>query len=111
MWQNQSFRQGLQSITMRPGEAAQQSGQQNQKINTKTVLTCRYCKKEGHELEECRKKKYVNSKREQAAKEAASENQNAGKEEEPNTSRARSVQQIQSAIISLQRPTTSSQQH
>lgn len=61
-------------------------------------------------MEECRKRKYVNSKREQATKEAATENQNAGNEEEANTNSARSVQQIQSAVISLQRP-TSSQQH
>lgn len=75
-------------------KASKQSGQQDQKIDTKTVLTCRYCRKEGHDLEECRKRKYVNSKREQAAKEAATENQNAGNEEEPNTNSARSIQQI-----------------
>jgi len=83
------------------------ASQQNAENKDKMVLICRYCRKECHELEECRKKKYVNSKKKPAAKEALTEKQNAGNEEEPNAISARSVQQIQSAVLSLQRPSTS----
>lgn len=55
------------------------------------------------------KLKYVNSEKEQE-KEAGKETHNAGNGEEPNTTSARSVQQIQSAVLSLQKPSTS-QQH
>ena len=89
-------------------KASQQNGQQNNsKTPTKSVFVCRYCKKEGHELEVCRKRQYVNSKKQQGEKEASTEQQNAGNGGEPNPSSARSVQQIQSAVLSLQRPSTS----
>lgn len=91
-------------------KANQQGGQQNSKKSIKNVLICRYCKKEGHGLEECRKRKYVNSKKEQDLREVTTENQDAGNETEPSLNSARSVQQIQSAVLSLQRPSTS-QQH
>ncbi|KAL4104988.1 hypothetical protein QTP88_020263 [Uroleucon formosanum] len=87
-------------------KASQQKGQQSSKNTEKTVLICRYCKKQGHELEECRKRKYVNKKKEQE-KEAGTETHNAGNGEEPSTTSARSVQQIQSAVLSLQKPSTS----
>jgi len=52
-------------------KASQQNGQQNNsKTPTKSVLVCRYCKKEGHESEVCRKRQYVNSKKQQIGKEA-----------------------------------------
>ncbi|KAL4083123.1 hypothetical protein QTP88_028453 [Uroleucon formosanum] len=87
-------------------KASQQKGQQSSKNTEKTVLICRYCKKQGHELEECRKRKYVNKIKEQE-KEAGTETHNAGNGEEPSTTSARSVQQIQSAVLSLQKPSTS----
>jgi len=87
-------------------KASQRSGTQNSKNAVKTVLICRYCKKVGHELEECRKRKYVNSKKENQ-QEKATENQEAENGHEPSTISARSVQQIQSAVLSLQRPSTS----
>jgi len=40
------------------------------------------CKKEGHELEKCWKRKYVNSKKEQGTKGGTPENQNTGNGEE-----------------------------
>ncbi|KAL4085202.1 hypothetical protein QTP88_027061 [Uroleucon formosanum] len=79
-------------------KASQQKGQQSSKNTEKTVLICRYCKKQGHELEECRKRKYVNKKKEQEKK-AGTETHNAGNGEEPSTTSACSVQQIQSACV------------
>lgn len=82
-------------------KASQQSGQSNTKTAVKTVMICRYCKKEGHEFEKCRKRKYVNSKKEQGTKGDTTENQSTGNGEEPNLANAHSVQQIQSAVMSL----------
>jgi len=54
-------------------------------------MQLRYCKKDGHELEECRKRQWVNSKKQQAEEETSVENQNMGNGEGTNASSARSV--------------------
>ncbi|KAL4092464.1 hypothetical protein QTP88_026965 [Uroleucon formosanum] len=55
-------------------------------------------KKEGHELEECRKRQWVNSKKQQTEK-TTTERPNMGNGEGANASSARSVQQVQSAVL------------
>jgi len=51
MWDREKFKAG------------QQGSQQLMKQPSISVLTCRYCQKEGHELVVCRKRQWVNSKK------------------------------------------------
>lgn len=57
----------------------------------KTVLICKYCKKVGHTLEKCRKRKYINSKRilEENGTSVQTENHESGNGQELNSSSAR----------------------
>jgi len=61
------------------------------------TITCRYCKKPNHTLEECRKRKYVNAKKEQEKQASAS-----GNESTPGPSGGRPVGQIKTATLNLQ---------
>jgi len=67
-----------------------------QQRDVKTI-TCRYCKKPNHTLEECRKRKYVNEKKEQEKQASAS-----GNESTPGPSGGRPVGQIKTATLNLQ---------
>jgi len=72
-----------------------QKGETQQRV-VKTI-TCRYCKKPNHTLEECRKRKYVNEKKEQEKQASAS-----GNESTPGPSGGCPVGQIKTATLNLQ---------
>ncbi|KAL4104774.1 hypothetical protein QTP88_020050 [Uroleucon formosanum] len=61
------------------------------------TITCRYCKKPNHTLEECHKRKYVNEKKEQEKQASAS-----GNESTPGPSGGRPVGQMKIATLNLQ---------
>ena len=69
------------------------------------VVTCRYCKKPNHTIEECRKRKFVNNKKEQEGRgnaHSSAQGSKSGNEQTPGASGGRPVGQIKTATLSMQ---------
>lgn len=76
--------------------------QQYPKKDTQTSrsLVCRYCKKEGHQLEDCRKRQRANDKKEEGEKSV--NGQYSGNEKAPDADGRRPISQIKTATLNLQ---------
>jgi hypothetical protein len=92
-------------------EAKQQQPRQytdNQRTagTSRSLVICGYCKKEGHRLEECRKRQRVNAKRNE---EKSSGVRHSGNEKTPDAAGRRPVGQIKTATLSMRDLSVSNQ--
>jgi len=101
---NHQARQCRASIANKERYKSSQNNDRNPKRNVR-LITCGYCKKPVHSLEECRKRKYVIERREkekQGQTHNSTQNQSSGNEQATGASGSRPVSQIKTATQSLQ---------
>lgn len=83
---------------MRQQQPKQYMDNQRTTSTSRSLITCAYCKKDGHRLEECRKRQRNNAKRNE---EKSSEDQHSGNEKTPDADGRRPVGQIKTATLSM----------
>lgn len=94
VWDQENY-----SITRKPSQQSRGTPRAS------VLIICRYCKKEGHKLEENRKRKFVNDKKVQDKQDYVSSStheRTSGNEQTPGASGGRPVGKIKTATLSMQ---------